>query len=129
MTRAPTDALQLRDGAGELSLEGAHIVRPLDEIGKAELALVENFKTHAIAAGDAFRREIHAELIYLVAGDHDGRAARGDLVRYILRLEITDHRRRVLFTQPRVEQLHVRALGPDHHRGEAAHDRDGGDNE
>ena len=43
------DLGQLRDGARQLALQGALVVDALDEIGLADVVLVEEFETHALA--------------------------------------------------------------------------------
>ncbi len=91
------NTFELRDGAGQLALKSPSVIGALDEIGKAELALIENFKTHAVAAGQTFGRELHAETINLIGRDVDGAATVHDFIRHVLRLQLADDRGGVFF--------------------------------
>ena len=110
-------------------VQRTNYLRALHKVGEAKLALVENLEAHAVATRESLAGEIHAELVNLVSRHRHGGAAGGDLVRDILRLEIADDGRGVLLAHARVEELHIRALGPKHHAHEPADHREGGDDE
>ena len=95
-------ALQLRDGAGKFALHRAQVIRPLHEIGKSELTLVEDFKADALAARQALARKIHPELVNHARGHLHGTASGGDLVRNVLRLQIADDGGGVLVAKARI---------------------------
>jgi len=101
----------------------------LHEIGEAELPLVENLKAHAVAGGHTFRSEVHAQAVDLRGGHVNGAAAVGDFVRDVLRLELRDDLRRVLFGEAAVEELIVGLARPDHQAGQTDGDGQRGDDE
>ncbi len=109
ITRAARTPGELADGAGEFALEGAEVIGALDEVAQAELALVEDFEAHALAARDALAGEIHAELVDACRREPNGRAAGGNLVRDVLRLQVADDGGGILVAHARVEQLVSRA--------------------
>ena len=106
------DAVQLHDGASKFALHRAKIVGALDKVGKAKLPLVENLEAHAIAARQTFGCEIHAELVDLVGRHLNRRAASADDVRDVLRLEMADDGRGILFAQAGIQQLVVGTARP-----------------
>ena len=123
------DALQLGDGAGEFALDGTEVIGALDEVAEAELALVENLKTDAVATGQALAREIHADLVDLVGRDRDRAAARRHLVRDVLRLQVRDDGGGILVAQTRVKQLVIGPARPDHERDHAGGHHECGDDQ
>ena len=71
------DFVDLRNGAGQFTLQGPDIVGPLDEVRYAEVRFVEDLEADAIAvAGNAFAGELHPhEMDFL--GRHKDRTAAG----------------------------------------------------
>ena len=83
-------ALQLRDRAGELALEGADEIGALDEIAQAELALVENLKAHAVAGRDALAGEVHAQAVNLIRRNIHGRTPGTDRMGDVFGLQLAE---------------------------------------
>ena len=122
-------ALELRDRAAQFALDRPQVVRPLHKVAEAELALVEDLEPDAVPARKALGGEIHPELVDLVRGHLHRRAARRNLVRDVLRLEVADDSSRVLVAEPGVQQLVVGPARPEDDRGQAAGDGDRGDDQ
>ena len=115
------DLVKLADGAGEFALDGAGVIGALHEIGDAEVGLVKNLEAHAFAARDALAGHLHADLINLVGGHHDGAAAAADLVGDLGFVQGGDDLGGLGFVESAIEQGIINAAGP---KGDSAQARE-----
>jgi len=122
-------ALELGDGPAELALEGAQVVRALDEVAQAELALVEDLEADAVAGREALGGQVHPQAVNPVGGHVDRAAAGRHLVRDALGLELADDRGGVPVAEAAVEELVVGPARPEHEGAEAGQHAGGGDHE
>ena len=104
------DFIDLADGAREFALHGAGVVGALDEIGNAEVRLVENLEAHALALRNILGRELHPHRINLVLR-HQNRAAAG-LVGNFRVVKHGDDLGRFTVGKPAVEQAVIGARRP-----------------
>ncbi len=85
---AGADAAERIDGAGELAFEAAAEVDLLDEVGCAEVGMVEDFEADGAALGEACLGEADADFGHLVGGHRDGGAATAKLVLHAIAFEL-----------------------------------------
>ncbi len=111
------------DRAGELAFERPQVIHVLHEVGGGErVPLVEDLVADPALGRQALAREVHAQARQIGAGRHDGLPHLSPgLVADAARIEIADHRGRILHRQVGEQHAHI---GPRHAQDEEGEEAD-----